>query len=71
MRTLFLIEEYAIRNDGVWTLISLLRNDEHYKRMVLADAKRKGYEYDRKEKAYILRQDDACDRAIRVTKITD
>ena len=54
MTQIFLFEHYVIVNNNTWSLINNYRLTEYDKRKQLADLKRKGYEYDRKEKAYIL-----------------
>lgn len=53
MKGIFLFEHYVIVNN-TWSLTKNYRLTEYDKRKQLADLKRKGYEYDRKEKAYIL-----------------
>lgn len=53
MKEIFLFEHYVIVNN-TWSLTKNYRLTEYDKRKQLADLKRKGYEYDRKEKAYIL-----------------
>ena len=56
MKEIFLFEHYVIVNN-TWSLTKNYRLTEYDKRKQLADLKRKGYEYDRKEKAYILEPD--------------
>lgn len=56
MTQIFLFEHYVIVNN-TWSLTKNYRLTEYDKRKQLADLKRKGYEYDRKEKAYILEPD--------------
>ena len=56
MKEIFLFEHYVIVNN-TWSLAKNYRLTEYDKRKQLADLKRKGYEYDRKEKAYILESD--------------
>lgn len=56
MKEIFLFEHYVITNN-TWSLTKNYRLTEYDKRKQLADLKRKGYEYDRKEKAYILEPD--------------
>ena len=56
MKEIFLFEHYVIVNN-TWGLTKNYRLTEYDKRKQLADLKRKGYEYDRKEKAYILEPD--------------
>lgn len=56
MKEIFLFEHYVIVNN-TWSLTKNYRLTEYDKRKQLADLKRKGYEYDRKEKAYILELD--------------
>ena len=56
MKEIFLFEHYVIVNN-TWSLTKNYRLTEYDKRKQLADLKRKGYEYDRKEKAYILESD--------------
>lgn len=56
MTQIFLFEHYVIANN-TWSLTKNYRLTEYDKRKQLADLKRKGYEYDRKEKAYILEPD--------------
>lgn len=71
MKTMFLIEKYVIYGNGTWSLTSTQRLNEYDKRKVLTDAKSKGYEFDRKEKAYIAKADGDLhdyDHAIMVTK---
>lgn len=69
---MFLIEKYAINGvTGTWSLTNTERLNEYDKRKVLADAKSKGYEYDRKERAYIVKADGDLydnDRAIVITR---
>lgn len=57
MKKIYLFEFYVILHDGSWTLKNNIRLGLYYKRKKLADLKRKGYTYDRKEKAYILKSD--------------
>ena len=57
MRQFFLFEQYIIKNDGTWCLTKNYRLTEYDKRQKLADMKRKGYRYDRTEKAYIVSPD--------------
>lgn len=56
MKEIFLFEHYVIVNN-TWSLTKNYRLTEYDKRKQLSDLKRKGYEYDRKEKAYILEPD--------------
>ena len=56
MKEIFLFEHYVIVNN-TWSLTKNYRLTEYDKRKQLADLKQKGYEYDRKEKAYILESD--------------
>lgn len=56
MKEIFLFEHYVIVNN-TWSLIKNYRLQRYDKRKQLTDLKRKGYEYDRKEKAYILEPD--------------
>ena len=57
MKKIYLFEFYVILQDGSWTLKNNIRLGLYDKRKKLADLKRKGYIYDRKEKAYILKSD--------------
>ena len=57
LKEIFLFEHYVIVNNNTWSLTKNYRLTEYDKRKRLADLKRKGYEYDRKEKAYILESD--------------
>lgn len=57
MKKIYLFEFYVILQDGSWTLKNNIRLGLYDKRKKLADLKRKGYTYDRKEKAYILKSD--------------
>ena len=56
MKKIFLFEHYVIVNN-TWSLTNNYRLTEYDKRKQLAELKRKGYKYDRKEKAYILKSD--------------
>lgn len=57
MKKIYLFEFYVILQDGSWTLKDNIRLGLYDKRKKLADLKRKGYAYNRKEKAYILESD--------------
>lgn len=57
MKKIFLFEHYVIVNNNTWSLTNNYRLTEYDKRKQLAELKRKGYKYDRKEKAYILESD--------------
>lgn len=57
MKKIYLFEFYVILQDGSWTLKDYIRLDLYDKRKRLAYLKRKGYAYNRKEKAYILESD--------------
>ena len=57
MKKIYLFEFYVILQDGSWTLKDNSRLGLYDKRKKLAYLKRKGYSYDRKEKAYILKSD--------------
>lgn len=57
MTQIFLFEHYVIVNNNTWSLINNYRLTEYDKRKQLTELKRKGYKYDRKEKAYILESD--------------
>lgn len=74
MKTIYLIERYVINHKtGVWTLTSTYRTDYREKCCIIRDAKNHGYEYNRKERAYIVECEpiDSCyDRAIMVTHYT-
>ena len=56
MKAIYLFEHYVIVNN-TWSLTNNYRLTEYDKRKQLAELKRKGYKYDRKEKAYILESD--------------
>lgn len=66
MKTIYLIVRYAInRKTGEWTEITHMRFDVRQKALFIKDVKNKGFEYNRKEKAYILRcKESLSDRAI-------
>lgn len=57
MKAIFLFEHYIIVNNNTWSLINNYRLTEYDKRKQLAELKRKGYKYNREEKAYILESD--------------
>ena len=57
MKKRFLFEHYIIVNNNMWSLTNNYRLTEYDKRKQLAELKRKGYKYNRKEKAYILESD--------------
>lgn len=58
MKTMYLIEHYTInRKNGVWSLKSSSRVDYREKNLVMKSVKNQGYQYDRSEKAYILKTD--------------
>lgn len=57
MTQIFLFEHYVIVNNNTWSLINNYRLTEYDKRKQLTELKRKGYKYNRKEKAYILESD--------------
>lgn len=57
MKKIYLFEFYVILQDGFWTMKDNIRLGLYDKRKKLADLKRKGYTYDRKEKVYILKSD--------------
>ena len=54
MKAIYLFEHYVIVNNNTWSLTNNYRLTEYDKRKQLAELKRKGYKYDRNEKAYIL-----------------
>ena len=62
MKKIYLFEFYVILQDGSWTLKDYTRLGLYDKRKMLSYLKRKGYVYNRKEKAYILESDpfDSC-----------
>ena len=62
MKKIYLFEFYVILQDGSWTLKDYTRLGLYDKRNMLSYLKRKGYVYNRKEKAYILESDpfDSC-----------
>lgn len=70
MRTMYLIEHYAInRKNGAWSLIGYSRVDYREKNLVMKSVKKQGYQYDRSEKAYILKTDPVefcADKAVTV-----
>lgn len=74
MKTLYLIKRYVInRETCTWTLTSNVRVDYREKKLIIRDAKNHGYEYNRREKAYILQADPTesyYDRAIMVKSFT-
>lgn len=74
MKTIYLIERYVINHKtGAWTLTSTSRFFYREKKLFIKDAKNQGYEYNHKEKAYILQCDpvESCyDRAILVKSYT-
>lgn len=57
MKATFLFEYYVIDGNGNWSLTRNYRLTEYDKRKQLAELKRKGYKYNRSEKAYILESD--------------
>lgn len=58
MKTMYLIEHYTInRKNGVWSLTSYSRVDYREKNLVMKSVKEQGFQYDRSEKAYILKTD--------------
>ena len=69
---MFLIEVYVIYGNGTWSLIDTMRFDMYDKRKYITYAKKVGYKYNRKEKAYIAKAADTdgytYDHAIQVTK---
>lgn len=70
MKTMYLIEHYAInRKNGVWSLTGYSRVDYREKNLVMKSVKNQGYQYDRSEKAYILKTDPVefcADKALTV-----
>ncbi len=70
MKTMYLIEHYAInRKNGVWSLTSFSRVDYHEKNIIMKSVKKQGFQYDRSEKAYILKTDPVefcADKAVTV-----
>lgn len=70
MRTMYLIEHYAInRKNGAWSLRGYSRVDYRVKNLVMKSVKKQGYQYNRSEKAYILETDPVefcADKAITV-----
>ena len=62
MKKIYLFEFYVILQDGSWTLKDYTRLGLYDKRNMLSYLKRKGYAYNRKEKANILESDpfDSC-----------
>lgn len=70
MKTMYLIEHYTInRKNGVWSLTSYSRVDYREKNLVMKSVKEQGYQYDRSEKAYILKTDPeefCADKAVTV-----
>lgn len=70
MKTMYLIEHYTInRKNGVWSLTSYSRVDYREKNLVMKSVKEQGFQYDRSEKAYILKKDPVefcADKAVTV-----
>lgn len=70
MRTMYLIEHYAInRKNGAWSLTDYFRVDYREKNLVMKSLKNQGFLYDRSEKAYILKTDPVefcADKAVTV-----
>lgn len=68
MKKIYCIERYVISHKtGAWTLTSNFRFDYREKNRFIKEKKNRGYEYNRKEKAYILQCDpvESCyNRAI-------
>ncbi len=70
MKAIFLFEHYVIDGNN-WSLIRNYRLTEYDKRKQLAELKRKGYKYNRSEKAYILEPDPVetvCNYAVVIKK---
>lgn len=57
MKKIYLIEHYIILKSGAWTLKNNWRVGLYDKRKAVTYIKRKGYCYNRKEKAYVLESD--------------
>lgn len=70
MRTMYLIEHYAInRKNGAWSLTGYSRVDYREKNLVMKSLKNQGYLYNKSEKAYILKTDPVefcADKAVTV-----
>lgn len=70
MKTMYLIEHYAInRKNGVRTYIGSACVDYREKNLVMKSVKNQGYQYNRSEKAYILKAKSAescADKAVTV-----
>lgn len=60
MKTMYLIEHYAInRKNGVRTYIGSTCVECRVKNLVMKSVKNQGYQYNRSEKAYILKAKSA------------
>lgn len=58
MKTMYLIEHYTInRKNGAWSLVGYSRVDYRVKNLVMKSVKNQGYQYNKSEKAYILKTD--------------
>lgn len=70
MRTMYLIEHDVInRGSGAWSLVGYSRVDYCVKNLVMKSMKNQGYQYNKSEKAYILKTDpvEFCfDKAVTV-----
>lgn len=53
----YLFSCYVVLEDGVWVLKESKRVDINGKNSLLADMKRKGYVYNRVEKAYFMKHE--------------
>lgn len=57
MRKRYLVQCYVVLDDGTWVLKETKRVDINRKEFLLADMKRKGYVYNRFEKAYFMKHE--------------
>ena len=53
----YLVQCYVVLDDGIWILKQTKRVDIYGKKYLLADIKRKGFVYNRFEKAYFLKHE--------------
>lgn len=57
MRKRYLVQCYVVLDDGIWVLKETKRVDINGKKYLLVDLKRKGYVYNRVEKAYFMKHE--------------
>lgn len=58
---MYIIEKYAVYQDGGYRFMSFVQGDESMKRQYLANARKEGYKYNRKKMEYVLKASQASE----------